>query len=310
MARQAGKDGLQKKFSHVWVMVLRLRQICASVLLIFESCIDLLEREDFEKLNAITANEDDMSDEGAALLLHLRSVLRESHLAKSIDAGTGAAVLTEAEGIPLGAGDFDQAGSAETGGKHGTSYRIRKYLDAFKDTEKWQDVVDRARCCGCRQPPEDPMVLSCSHIYCHNCLKDLQSLAARRGHSAGQCAECGERWTSARSCQQGFEALQARPTSASSSDAPEQPKKSKKLPDGVDWLHMKGEILPSAKTMALKAQILEWIAEDTECKIIVSGIIIELQEVVLIQAGIYPMAADDQDSLEDMRNRALGLLHI
>jgi hypothetical protein len=151
------------------------------------------------------------------------------------------------------------------------------------------------------------MVLSCSHIYCHNCLKDLQSMAARRGHSAGQCAECGERWTSARSCQEGFEAMQARPTSASSSDAP---RKTKKPLDKVDWLHLKGEILPSAKTMALKAQILEWIAEDTECKIIVSGNITESQNIVLIQAGIYPMAADDKNSREDLRNRTLGLLHI
>lgn len=35
------------------------------------------------------------------------------------------------------------------------------------------------------------------------------------------------------------------------------------------WMSMRGEILPSAKSIAVKAQILEWIEEDPTVKIIV-----------------------------------------
>jgi len=36
-----------------------------------------------------------------------------------------------------------------------------------------------------------------------------------------------------------------------------------------DWISLKGEVLPSAKTMATKSQILEWLKKDPDCKIII-----------------------------------------
>lgn len=36
-----------------------------------------------------------------------------------------------------------------------------------------------------------------------------------------------------------------------------------------DWIDMKGEVLPSAKTQAVKAQVLNWLEEDPDAKIII-----------------------------------------
>ena len=36
-----------------------------------------------------------------------------------------------------------------------------------------------------------------------------------------------------------------------------------------DWIAMKGEILPSAKTQAVKAQVLNWLEEDKTTKIVI-----------------------------------------
>ena len=44
------QGGLEKQFSHIWTMILRLRQLCGSILLIQGTVMDLLEREDFEKV--------------------------------------------------------------------------------------------------------------------------------------------------------------------------------------------------------------------------------------------------------------------
>jgi SNF2 family DNA or RNA helicase len=65
--------------------------------------------------------------------------------------------------------------------------------------------------------------------------------------------------------------LQARPTSADTSPGPSG-RKSKPKPkpeDVVDYLGLSGEVLPSAKSLAVKAQVLEWIAEEPDVKIII-----------------------------------------
>lgn len=217
-----------------------------------------------ERLNVITANEDDMSEEGRDLLIHLRHVIAESRDAETIEGGISGSVLTENAQHATGVVDVERT-EGETGGKHGTSFRFRKYLDTFRRSEGWTEVVERSKCNGCGNPPYEPYVTSCSHIYCHGCLKDLMRLSSRRGHDHTKCSECGEAYTWSRPCEEGFEAIDARPTSVSSADGPVGKKGRKKdgnVPEEIDWLNLKGEVLPSAKTVALKAQVLEWMAED------------------------------------------------
>ncbi|KAF2772880.1 P-loop containing nucleoside triphosphate hydrolase protein [Teratosphaeria nubilosa] len=203
-------ENLDKQYSHIWTMILRLRQLCSSLLLIQDTLADLLEVEDFEKLNRITEeSEESTTDEGASLLIHLRTIL--------------------------------------------------------------------TLCCGCRQHPRDPVVTSCFHVFCRDCIADLQHLAARRGHDTARCVECGEAYTSAQPCID-LESFQRRqstrvtPEAVAEGGAAKKGKKSKskeKTSGMESWLTLSGDILPSAKTQAVKAQVLNWLEEDSEAKIII-----------------------------------------
>lgn len=236
--------------------------------------VDLLEREDFEKLNKITESEEEMSEEGASLLVHLRNVLRSDKGVKSIDGGVSGAIISENSTVPTGLVDAEDP-LGQTGGKHGLSFRFRKYLNSLVSSEHWDAITQRCLCSGCRQVPSDPQVTSCFHIYCKTCLDDLAHLAARRGHDQARCSECGEAYHSTQTCE-GLDTFERREsTAASTSDTQAKPakkgRKGKKKGDDdmEDWIGMKGEVLPSAKTMAVKAQVQNWLEDDPEAKIII-----------------------------------------
>ncbi|KAK5160796.1 hypothetical protein LTS14_001809 [Recurvomyces mirabilis] len=267
----ARQGHLEKQFNHIWTMILRLRQICAHILLIQSTIQDLLTREDFEKLNSITcANEDEFSDDGALVLIHLRAILKKHKGARTVEGGLQGAVIGETETVPMDvlyAENEDPSGLV--GGKHGQSFRFRKYMRSLEAPEQWGAIKERSTCAGCRQAPEDAQLTSCNHIYCKKCLQDLQHHAARRGHDQARCAECGEAYTSTKPCQD-FTTAQQRDSTGNGSSMPSaSPPKKGKDDELEDWINMRGEVLPSAKTMAAKAQILNWMEEAPDAKIIV-----------------------------------------
>ncbi|KAI7223161.1 hypothetical protein KC333_g604 [Hortaea werneckii] len=267
----AKQDGLVRQYSHVWTLILRLRQLCSHPLLIQGPITDLLEREDFEKLNRITADEDDNQDQGASLLFHLRQVLKNNTGVNDLNSDLKGAIVSEDRVAVVDVTNYDDI-TDQTGSKHGVKYKLQKYLNHLKSSDHWDAIKQRCLCTGCRQTPENPFVTSCFHIYCHSCLTDLQHMAARRGHDQARCSECGEAYSSAEPCQE-IEEFQDSSSSAesvqgSSSQSSKKGKKSKKK-NGDDWINLPGEILPSAKTQATKAQLLNWIEEDPNCKCIV-----------------------------------------
>ncbi|RMY70605.1 hypothetical protein D0863_05687 [Hortaea werneckii] len=265
------QNGLERQYSHVWTLILRLRQLCSHPLLIQGPITDLLEREDFEKLNRITADEDDSQDQGASLLFHLRQVLKNNTGVNDMNSDLKGAIISEDRIATVDVTNYNDI-LDQTGNKHGLKYKFRKYLDNLKSSDHWHAISQRCLCTGCRQQPENPFVTSCFHIYCHSCLTDLQHMAARRGHDQARCSECGEAYSSAEPCQE-IEEFQDSGSSAesvegSSSQESKKGKKSKKKSEG-DWISLPGEILPSAKTQATKAQLLNWIEDDPNCKCIV-----------------------------------------
>lgn len=115
------RGNLKKSYSHIWVLILRLRQLCAHILMLGDSCLDLLERSDYEQLNKITESEGQMTDEGAMLLVHLRQVLRSSvDVKKDVDASLSTAVMQEQESEYFATGLVGIFGDEEdVGKKHG-----------------------------------------------------------------------------------------------------------------------------------------------------------------------------------------------
>lgn len=127
--------------------------------------MDYLEREDFEKLNSISESEDEMSEEGAAMLTHLKRVLSSCNGATSVDATNGATVL-EAQVIATGTvdiGDID----GDVGHSHGLSFRFKRYLRELAKSDHWAEITDRSCCVACRQRAQNPYISDCFHIYCY-----------------------------------------------------------------------------------------------------------------------------------------------
>lgn len=205
IAKTEGNAGLQKKFSHVWAMILRLRQVsssrhrdgrvfleplliicqlCGHILLIQGTILDILEREDFEKLNRLATSEEDVSDDGAALLVyllrkerktltkgtrlvHLRHALSARNNLENVDGTTGAS-LSETQIIATGTVDIADI-NGDVGGHHGISFKFKRYLKALAKSDRWTEVTDRSCCVACRQKAHNPYISDCWHIYCFSC---------------------------------------------------------------------------------------------------------------------------------------------
>lgn len=116
----------------------------------------------------------------------------------------------------------------------------------------------------CRQKAVNPYISDCFHIYCYGCLTDVMHHAARRGQDFMKCAECGHGATNFQPCS-GLEDLAEELTESSPADtqvtAGKGGKKKRDAKD-LDLIGIGGgDILPSAKTRAAKAQVLDWIEE-------------------------------------------------
>lgn len=257
---KSGQRGLQKNYSNIWVMILRLRQLTAHCLIIQDTITDILEREDFEKLNNLVANEGEWDEEGKVLLMHLKQILAANRGRKNMK-GSGGTTLTENDVVATDLVDMESMEDAALGGKHGLSFRFKRYLDDLKKSEQWASL-----CSGCRQEPEQPHITSCLHLYCLECALGLQAMAARRGMDQARCDECGTPYDSLEPCAEAVNVEQE--STASPDSTPPAGKKSKKAKDD-SWLSKKGDMLPSAKTLAIKAQVLEWLEQDPEAKIII-----------------------------------------
>lgn len=156
----AKQGNLEKQESHIWTMLLRLRQCCGHILLTQGTIFDLLEREDFERLNKLCEKEDEMSDEGASLLVHLRQVLKSHRNVKTIQGGIQGAVISEYETAAVDVKNVDET-MDQTGGKFGLSYKFGKYLESISSSDHWGAITQRCLCTGCRQTPKDPQITSC-----------------------------------------------------------------------------------------------------------------------------------------------------
>lgn len=259
---------LDKQYANIFTMITRLRQLTSHILLPQSTITDLLEREDFERLHKIAS--DDLSEESRALLTHLRVKLKHSVDKKQVDTREGATILAETETVPNYRAGYD-AGNESIGGKHGLKYKFSKYLDDLRESESWDVITSRTLCCGCRQPPHDPHVTSCFHIYCFSCLRDMQIGTARLAMDRHRCNECGSYYTEATRCQDSLERFSdahdamTGSTAGASASLSGNGRKSK----AQSWLTMPGEVLPSAKTIAVKCQVLGFLEEDPNVKIII-----------------------------------------
>ncbi|KAI9683632.1 MAG: hypothetical protein M1829_004937 [Trizodia sp. TS-e1964] len=274
------KGTIRKEYKNILVMLLRLRQFTAHMFLCQETLQDLLTLEDIEKLWAFTVNETKPNNPNNLLLKQARKLIIAHTQGNGVPGSENSKEGSYIPNHPLGdemaaAGPSVQSDSEEYNGKgFGLNYRFRKYLRNLRTGEKWDDLRDRSLCHRCQEIPDEPQVTSCMHVYCNECILVLSHEASRQGLDQTSCLECGEIYTSVEPCY-GISELdgelrrESMDNRRSTTGQTPSRQDRKKKPDVLKWINMEGSLLPSAKTVALKAQILLWFKEKPDEKIII-----------------------------------------
>lgn len=252
---------LESKYRHIFTMLLRLRQLTGHILTIQETMEDLLEDEDIEKLMMLTTTDVEEGSPSGSTILQLRKLLSSTKRRSS------ASIVNNSDNFANGSILQDDLG---TGGNFGAySANFQKYLRTLRDDSNWSELNNQTSCRKCRQPADEPRITSCHHVFCHECLISLHREAAVRGEDQAKCPECGDIFSGTTPCVGSAELGTERNGSSQSSKSGKRRRPSKDAEDPLTWIEMDGHLLPSAKTLAVKAQILNWKDEAPQEKIII-----------------------------------------
>lgn len=148
--------------------------------------------------------------------------------------------------------------------------RFSTSLKTLKKNANWSELRQRTLCHTCGESPEEPWVTSCLHLYCKECLTNLAYEASELDQDQTACHQCGSIFTESQPCE-GMKELEVRDLSASvfQGDKDKVPEK-KKFKLTMKYVDSKEYgLVPSTKTLAVKAQLEKWIRDDPERKIIV-----------------------------------------
>ncbi|KAL5399978.1 hypothetical protein PMIN06_012687 [Paraphaeosphaeria minitans] len=291
------KHELEKSYNNVLVMLLRLRQLTAHILMLQSVIQDLLEQEDIEKIREIVYQEaNSQGSRKSRVILAIRKQLdslEEVAKKKSANKATNRArnahrptahrddeakeerdieeLLDDVQEI---ADDDEPAARrpARSGRTFGKNFDFRPYLNSLTTGENWEKVKKRAVCSDCAGRLRDAWLTSCGHMLCSDCYDAAQVQAAEDEHENATCKGCGSVFTHANEIQEnGDELANAGPmTRAKRQQHSKEVLQIEQQDIADDWLAGGGEgVLPSAKTIALKAQLLNWFNENPKVKVII-----------------------------------------
>lgn len=140
----------------------------------------------------------------------------------------------------------------------GSNFDFARYLATLDENE----MLDRCVCGVCADVAVEPTITDCKHVFCRECIQSECNKAAAQSDYT-ECPVCQYAFRSTNP----FKELEARQDVATPSSHDDESqtgggrtRKGKKKLDG-SWLNLPGEMLPSAKTIALKHQILNWQQE-------------------------------------------------
>lgn len=303
----AKKGTLERAYSNVLVMLLRLRQLTGHILMLQFVMRDLLEREDIERIKGVVREQAASSNaQQGRTILSLRKQLEAYELREKRKAAIKAAKRAAAEEAAKQGAEYvepesdeddeaddapvevPQDGEAEaetvvvhraaernkSGQAFGKSYNFKPYVNSLSVGEVWEQKKARAKCAECGQRPNKPWKTACGHIICSEpCYENIMNASAEEGRDCSTCKACGQNFYACVPCdeEEDDDILNARGT-RSRAAARERKKKERLDREDIaeDWLSLGGEdVLPSAKTIAIKAQVLNWIRENHSVKIII-----------------------------------------
>ncbi|KAI9821629.1 MAG: hypothetical protein M1827_002210 [Pycnora praestabilis] len=257
----------ERKYHNILTMLLRLRQMTAHIFLLQTTIEDIFELEDIERLWEVTANEHRPDTLSKNLLAQMKKMIVAKNASPSEDRKG-----IDQEAAPMPEPDVvDEIG--ENGQTPGLAFKFRKYIKQLSENSKWEEMKTRSLCHRCREPPEEPHVTSCMHVYCAECLYDLGYEAASNDLDGASCLECGTQFAESKPCEGltelGWNNDQGSSSSQGDTAVGRRRRPRKNPEDDLKWIDSDGAILPSAKILALIAQIELWTEKAPNAKIIV-----------------------------------------
>jgi SNF2 family DNA or RNA helicase len=286
----AKKGDLDKSYSNALVMLLRLRQLTAHVLMLQFVMRDLLEREDLERIREVVNDEsaDSTTRRGRTVIAVRKQLDKKSademkkSAAKAAAKAAGREYVEEDDDSSAdeGAGEdqLSSPGAAArggSGGDFGKEYNFKPYLSNLRSGDAWEKIKKKAKCSYCGKQPREPWMTSCQHLICGRpCMEESNMEAAEQEKSYAPCKACGVTPIYIHILQADEDESPEPVAQGTRSKAAKQKEKQRKRRDrediGEDWLASLGDdVLPSAKTIAVKAQIMNWTKENPGVKIIV-----------------------------------------
>lgn len=262
---------------NIFVMLTRLRQMCAHVLMVLTTIEDLLEVEDVERLWKLMDRYSHgfIDSPGIKAAKVLKKLLLEARDEKQASRATSSTPVTvdENETVDLTIND--------------ANLDFRGLFYQLERDGTWEKVRNRSTCYVCREVPEDDrakLSVPCGHLYCDVCIRTLFE-SAELANTEAQCVSCynlitGEADMSA------MEQIAAETRQRSRSwTSPSEPimnkrrKKGKEDPN-LKWLSIPGCEHLSSKVQAVANTMEKWIARDSDAKIVVFTLFIPVIKVM------------------------------
>jgi SNF2 family DNA or RNA helicase len=250
-AQSIDENGERKsnKF-HIWAMHTLLRQLTAHPLLVPMKVCDYMEPEDFDKLEKAVERQAASSETPVSTIHAFRSMMRKQRTYVKTRAQNGIKLDMRDSG-PMeddteGIDDVEELRAPPvikknkrktgTGESHGKDVEYGSYIESFKRSANYHINSGRQKCSKCGRSTDYPVMTSCFHFYCHTHMEDLLHDAAHLDIGYAICVKegCGEAIVR---------------SSIIDPTAVAKPK----------YLDEDGNVLPSTKTLAIKAQILNWL---------------------------------------------------
>lgn len=167
-------------------------------------------------------------------------------------------------------------GRYTAGSQFGRGYNFKPFLASLQTGESWEKAKKKAQCALCAKQPRRPWRMTCGHLLCAEpCLTEVDLRAAEDELSSFiQCPTCKQVSIELKLCDHDGEESPDFVARSTRSQVKKKKATTRERLDREDitedWLNSMGEdVLPSAKTIAVKAQVMNWLKENPNVKIII-----------------------------------------
>lgn len=255
---------------NIFVMLTRLRQMTAHVLMVSSTIRDLLEADDVERLWKIIEKQlqGPANATGTRTVTILSKILRDARDENQETRATPVAdppnTANDTIDLTIDDSDFDF---------RGLFYRLQQ-------EGNWDTICKRSHCSACNEVPEEgraKLSVPCGHLYCEECLKVMLESSRMSNHDSAECISCHGPVTGSTDLT-AMERIAAEASNFPRAAREPPLKANEKKRKGADesWLDYPNVEELSTKVRAITSQVQRWIKDDPKAKIVIFTLFIPM----------------------------------